>query len=205
MYPLLSIFVSLILNVNVTSVFCQLLGFQLILHVGNVVSTVKSTVLVDAAFVFVALSATLSAVNVNFTFPFFPEIHLYTIVNVLLDAVHHAVTLSIDANQFVAIVNAPLVKLVVLTHAHVSIHVTVILHVAFAFTYAGLGSHHVQLGFVVSIFSILLLPLYVTFHTLSTALKHTYVLLSFSLLNVNTVHAVYAFVAELHVELVHVL
>jgi hypothetical protein len=186
-------------------VFCQLFGFQLILHVGAVVSTTTSTVLVDAAFLFVALSATLSADNVNFTFPFFPVIHLYTIVNVLLDAVHHAVTLSIVTNQFVAIVNAPLVKLVVLTHAHVSAHVTVILPVAHAFTYTLLGSHHVQLGFVVSIFSILLLPLYVTFHTLSTALKHTYVLLSFSLLNVNVVHAVYAFVAVLHVALVHVL
>lgn len=81
-------------------------------------------------------------------------------------------------------------KLVVLTHAQLSTHVNTILHVAFAFTYVTLGVHHVQLGFVVSIFSILLLPLYAVFHTLSTALKHTYFPLSLSLLNVNALHAV---------------
>ena len=96
-------------------------------------------------------------------------------------------------------------KLVVLTHAHPSVHVNTILHVAFAFTYVALGVHHVQFGFVLSIFSILLLPLYVVFHTASTALKHTYVLLSFSLLNVNVVHSVYDLLAVLHVALVHVL
>lgn len=140
----------------------------------------------------------------NVTPPFFPLIHSYTIVNVLLVAVHHAVTLFIF--KFAALsVKSPVPKLVVLTHAQLSTHVIVILHVAHAFTYVGLGAHHVQLGFVVSIFSILLLPLYVVFHTLSTALKHTYVLLLASVLNVNAVHAVYPFVAELHVALVHVL
>lgn len=66
--------------------------------------------------------------------------------------------------------NAPPVKLVVLTHAHVSAHVTTILHVAHAFTYAGLGAAHVHFGAVVSIFSTFADNLYVVFHALSTAL-----------------------------------
>lgn len=61
-------------------------------------------------------------------------------------------------------------KLVVLTHAQLSTHVITILHVAHSFTYAGLGDPHVQLGFVVSIFSTFADNLYVVFHTLSTAL-----------------------------------
>ena len=61
-------------------------------------------------------------------------------------------------------------KLVVLTHAQLSTHVNTILHVAFAFTYDTLGVHHVQLGFVVSIFSTFADNLYVVFHALSTAL-----------------------------------
>lgn len=125
----------------------------------------------------------------NVTPPFFPLVHLYTIVNVLLADVPHAVTLSIV--KFCALnVMSLAAKLVVLTHAHPSVHVNTILHVAFAFTYVALGLHHVQLGFVVSIFSILLLPLYVVFHTASTALKHTYFPLSLSLLNVKLLHAV---------------
>ena len=182
-------FVSLILNVNVAFVFCQLLGFPLILHVGAVVSTVIVALADVLLFVFVAPSATFHHVSVIVTHPFFPAVHLYTIVNVLLAAVHHAVTLSILI--FAALnVKSLAAKLVVLTHAHPSVHVNTILHVAFAFTYVTLGVHHVQLGFVLSIFSILLLPLYAVFHTLSTALKHTYVLLSLSLLNVKLLHAV---------------
>ena len=155
-------------------------------------------------FVFVAPSATFHHVNVIVTSPFFPAVHLYTIVNVLLAAVHHAVTLSILI--FAALnVKSLAAKLVVLTHAQLSTHVNTILHVAHAFTYAALGAAHVQLGFVLSIFSILLLPLYVVFHAASTALKHTYVLLFASALNVKSLHAVYAILAALHVALVHVL
>lgn len=169
--------------------FCHAVGFPLILHVGAVVSTVIVALAAVLLFVFPAPSATFHPVSVIVTHPFFPLVHLYTIVYVLLAAVHHAVTLSILI--FAALnVKSPAAKLVVLTHAHPSVHVNTILHVAFAFTYVALGAAHVQLGFVLSIFSILLLPLYAVFHTLSTALKHTYVLLSLSLLNVKLLHAV---------------
>lgn len=169
--------------------FCHAVGFQLILHVGAVVSTVILALADVLLFLFPAPSATFHHVSVNVTAPFFPLIHLYTTVYVLLAAVHHAVTLTISKFAALLIIS-PVAKLVVLTHAHPSVHVNTILHVAFAFTYDALGVHHVQLGFVLSIFSILLLPLYAVFHTLSTALKHTYVLLSLSLLNVSVVHAV---------------
>ena len=105
----------------------------------------------------------------NVTPPFFPLVHLYTIVNVLLADVPHAVTLSIV--KFCALnVMSLALKLVVLTHAHPSVHVNTILHVAHAFTYVLLGAAHVQLGFVVSIFSTFADNLYVVFHALSTAL-----------------------------------
>ena len=169
--------------------FCHAVGFPLILHVGAVVSTVIVALAAVLAFVFPAPSATFHHVSVIVTHPFFPLNHLYTIVYVLLAVVHHAVTLSILI--FAALdVKSPAAKLVVLTHAHPSAHVNTIDPVAFAATYVTLGVHHVQLGFVLSIFSILLLPLYAVFHTASTALKHTYVLLSLSLLNVSVVHAV---------------
>ena len=124
-------------------------------------------------------------------------------MNVLLVALHPTLAL-LNVNNVHEYVIFPLVNAFVAIHT-ASVHVNTILHVAFAFTYVTLGVHHVQLGFVLSIFSILLLPLYAVFHTLSTALKHTYVLLLASVLNVNVVHAVYSFVAVLHVALVHVL
>ena len=166
--------------------FCHAVGFPLILHVGFVVSTVILALAAVLAFVFHTLSDTFPPVSVIVAHPFFPLNHLYTIVYVLLAVVHHAVTLSILI--FAALnVKSLAAKLVVLTHAHPSAHVNTILHVAFAATCVLLGAHHVQLGFVLSIFSILLLPLYVVFPAASTALKHTYVLLSLSLLNVNVV------------------
>jgi hypothetical protein len=81
-------------------------------------------------------------------------IHLYTNVYVLLAGVHHAVTLSIVTNQFVAIVKSLALKFVVHIPAHVSIHVSVILPVDQAFTYCGLGVHHIHVGFVPSIFNV---------------------------------------------------
>ena len=88
-------------------------------------------------------------------------------------------------------VTAPLVRLVVLIHAHVDVHVNDTLPVCPLFSDVFVGCVlTVQYGFIVSIFSILLLPLYIVFHTASTALKHTYFPLSLSLLNVNVLHAV---------------
>mgnify|MGYP003478194096 FL=1 len=167
----LSLFVSVTVAVNVTFPFVcvHAAGLCAILHVGFVVSTVTALLAALALFLFVAPSLTLFAGNVNVTPPFFPLIHSYTIVNVLLDVLPHAVTLFIF--KFAALnVKSHVPKLVVLTHAQLSTHVIVILHVAHAFTYVGLGLHHVQLGFVVSIFSTFADNLYVVFHAASTAL-----------------------------------
>ena len=106
----------------------------------------------------------------NFTLPFLFAIHSYTNVNVLLAASHHAVTLFIFTSQSVAIVNDHDVKLVVLTHAPVSVHVTTILPVAHAPIGVLLGFHHVHTGAILSIFSTFADNLYVVFHAASTAL-----------------------------------
>lgn len=141
-----------------------------IVIVGAVVSTTTAVVDSFAVFLFVAQSATLSAFIVNFTFPFLFAIHSYTSVNVLLHVVPPAVTLFIFTSQSVAIVNDHDVKLVVLTHAPVSVHVTTILPVAHAPTGVLLGFHQLQLGAILSIFSTFADNLYVVFHAESTAL-----------------------------------
>ena len=141
-----------------------------IVIVGAVVSTTTAVVDSFAVFLFVAQSATLFAFIVNFTFPFLFAIHSYTSVNVLLPVVPPAVTLFIFTSQSVAIVNDHDVKLVVLTHAPVSVHVTTILHVTHAPIGVLLGLHHVHTGAILSIFSTFADNLYVVFHTASTAL-----------------------------------
>lgn len=141
-----------------------------IVIVGAVVSTTTAVVDSFAVFLFVAQSATLFAFIVNFTFPFLFAIHSYTSVNVLLPVVPPAVTLFIFTSQSVAIVNDHDVKLVVLTHAPVSVHVTTILPVTHAPIGVLLGFHHVHAGATLSIFSTFADNLYVVFPAASTAL-----------------------------------
>lgn len=179
----------------------------MIVIVGAVVSTVTALLAVHALFVLFTLSLTFHAATANVLVPaaFAVYVNLYVIPFVVV----HVTALLLNVTTLLSCVIAPLVNDSVFIHAPLSVHFNVTVHVLYPATNEiGLllgCTSTLHAGFVVSIFSILLLPLYVVFHTLSTALKHTYVLLSLSLLNVNTVHAVYAFVAELHVELVHVL
>mgnify|MGYP006935962152 CR=1 FL=1 len=108
-------------------------------------------------------------------------------MNVLLAAVHHAVTLTIV--KFAALNNiSHVAKLVVLTHAHPSAHVNTIDPVAFAATYVFVGVHHVQFGFVLS-------SLYTPLNNLefhATSYAHAYKYLVHSVLSVILVQLVYA-------------
>ena len=136
-----------------------------IVIVGAVVSTVIFALAAVLSFLFPAPSDTFPHVTVNVTAPFLLLNHLYTTVNVLLAAVHHAVTLTISKFAALLIISH-VAKLVVLTPAHPSVHVNTICHVAFAATCVLLGAHHVQLGFVLSIFVTHVLQLH-TFHAKS--------------------------------------
>ena len=172
----------------------QLVGFAcVIVIVGAVVSTVIVLLAALAKFLFHAPSLTLSAANVNVVLhaAFAVYVNVYVIPFVTL----HVTALLLNVTLFaVPCAIAPLVRLNVLIALHVEIHVNVIVHVLYHAT-VDIGfllgcALTVHTGFVVSIFSILLLPLNVIFHMLSTALKHTYFPLSPSVLNVKLFHAV---------------
>ena len=88
------------------------------------------------------------------------------------------------------------------THASTALLITAV-HVLHS--YRLLGLVNVYVGAVRSILFTTSLPLYASFPFPSTALKHTYVPLSLSVLNTISLHDVYGIVALSHVSLVHVL
>jgi len=157
--------------------------------VGAVVSTVTVLLAVHALFVLFALSLTFHAATANVLLhaPFAVYVNVYFIPFVTV----HVTALLLNVTTPLLCVIAPLVNANVFIHAAVSVHFNVTVHVLYHAT-NDIGlllgcTSTLHTGFVVSIFSILLLPLNVVFPAASTALKHTYVLLSLSLLNVNVV------------------
>ena len=145
--PLGVLIASLAVNVNVNVPLVH--AACAILHVGAVVSTVTALLGHVAAFLFVALSATLLAGNVNVTVPFLFANAVY--VNVYFFPFVTSLTLALLKLTYALLnVIAQLVKLVVAIHANVSVHVNSIVHVAPAFTGVLLGLHQLQLGTVLS-------------------------------------------------------
>jgi hypothetical protein len=134
---------------------------------GTVVSTTTTLLGHVTAFLFVALSATLFAGNVNVTSPFlfanavYVNVYFFPFVTLLTTA-------SLKLTYALLNVIAHPVKEFVAIHANVSVHVNSIVHVAHAFNGVLLGSHQLQLGAVLSNLIALLVTLIVLqFHTLS--------------------------------------
>ena len=164
----------------------------MIFIVGAVVSTVTVLLAVHALFVLFTLSLTFHAATANVVLhaAFAVYVNLYVIPFVVV----HVTALLLNVTTPLSCVIAPLVNANVFIHAPLSVHFNVTVHVLYPATndiVLLLGcTSTLHTGFVLSIFSILLLPLYVVFHAASTALKHTYVLLLASVLNVKLLHAV---------------